>query len=105
MNTEEYIVTGIGVLIILLIYGSIYIMASEKKKKEKLGILFSIYEFISKKIEFWKKEKCVICGNATAYTKDTSVIKRTGYTEGGQLCNVCDGNIYPSLRTAAQNKK
>jgi|SRR3989344_8725675 len=105
MSIAGYVGAGIGVLILICIYGSIYIMTSEKKKKEKPGILFSIYEFISKKIEFWKKEKCVICGNATAYTKDTSVIKRTGYTEGGQLCNVCDGNIYPSLRTAAQNKK
>lgn len=101
MNTVEYVVTGIGVLIILLIYGSIYIMTSEKKKKEKPGILFSIYEFIYKKIEFWKREKCVMCGNATAYTKKTPTIQRAGYMEGaGQLCMDCSERIYP--RSAAE---
>ena len=101
MNTEEYVVTGIGVLIIILIYGSIYIMTSEKKKKEKPGILFSIYEFISKKIEFWRREKCVRCGNPTAYTKKVPTIHRAGYKEGaGQLCVNCNNWLYP--RSAAE---
>ena len=101
MNTEEYIVTGIGVLIILLIYGSIYIMASEPKKKEKTVIIFSVYEFISKKIEFWRREKCLMCGNPTAYKKKDSIMQRVGYKEGaGQLCKNCNDNIYP--RSAAE---
>lgn len=96
MSTVEYVVVGIAIFVLFSIYGCIYIMTSEKKKKEKPGILFSLYEFISKKIEFWRKEKCVRCGNATAYTKKTPTIQRVGYKEGaGQLCMNCDNWLYP----------
>ena len=101
MSIAGYVGAGIGVLIIFLIYGYIHIMTSEKKKKEKLGILFSIYEFISKKIEFWRREKCVRCGNPTAYTKKVPTIHRAGYKEGaGQLCVNCNNWLYP--RSAAE---
>ena len=101
MSIAGYVGAGIGVLIILLIYGSIYIMASEKKKKEKTGILFLAYEFISKKIEFWRREKCIRCGNPTAYKKKDPIMQRVGYKEGaGQLCSNCNDNIYP--RAAAE---
>lgn len=98
MNVIQYVAVGIGILVLVLMYGSLYVMTLEKK--EKPGILFSIYEFLSKKIEFWKREKCVICGNPTAYTKKTPTIQRIGYTEAGQLCMNCNNNFYP--RSAAE---
>lgn len=40
-------------------------------------------------------EKCVACGKATAYTKDTPISERSGYVEGGgQLCQDCYKDVY-----------
>ena len=93
MSIVGYIGAGIGVLIIFLIYGYIYIMTSKKKKNKK--------NWIINLIESWGREKCVMCGNATAYAKKTPTIQRAGYKEGaGQLCSNCNDNIYP--RSAAE---
>ena len=40
-------------------------------------------------------ERCVVCGCATEYTKETPVSKRIGYVEGaGQLCHDCHKDLY-----------
>ena len=40
-------------------------------------------------------EKCVVCGKATVYTKDTLISERSGYVEGGgQLCQDCYKDVY-----------
>ena len=37
-----------------------------------------------------EKDKCVICGCETEYTKDTHINNRFGYVEGcGQCCRGC----------------
>jgi hypothetical protein len=37
-----------------------------------------------------KKDKCVLCGRETPYTRETSIDERYGYIEGsGQLCEQC----------------
>lgn len=92
MSVAEYVVVGIGIGIIFLIYGCIYIMTSEKEKNHKSRV----FSFVSGLIEPWGKEKCVICGNPTAYAKKTPIIKRkAGYIESaGQLCDQCNYNIY-----------
>lgn len=96
MSIVEYVLTGIGIVMLFLIYGYIYIMIAGKKKKS--GILSPLYELI---VESWKKEKCVMCGNPTAYTKKIPTIHRAGYMEGaGQLCMNCNERIYP--RSAAE---
>lgn len=93
MGIAEYIALGIGVLILICIYGFIYIMTSEKKKNTK--------NWIANWIESWSKDKCVRCGNPTAYNKKVSSLKRVGYMEGaGQLCKNCNDYIYP--RSAAE---
>ncbi len=41
------------------------------------------------------KEKCVVCGAATPYTKNTHIDSRQYYVEGaGQLCKVCWDKTY-----------
>jgi len=40
-------------------------------------------------------ENCVVCGKATAYTKDIPISDRVGYVEsGGQLCWSCYQDLY-----------
>lgn len=40
-----------------------------------------------------EKDKCVLCGKETPYTKETHIDYRSGYIEGaGQLCNDCYNN-------------
>jgi len=40
-------------------------------------------------------EKCIVCGKATTYTKDTPISERAGYVEGGgQLCQDCYKDLY-----------
>ena len=42
-----------------------------------------------------EKEKCVMCGEETPYTKDTHIDLRKYYIEGaGQLCEKCYNEIY-----------
>lgn len=42
-----------------------------------------------------EKDKCVLCGAETQYTKDTPIDLRSCYIEGaGQLCPECWKKIY-----------
>jgi hypothetical protein len=42
-----------------------------------------------------EKEKCVMCGRETPYTKNTHIDLREYYIEGaGQLCEKCYKEIY-----------
>ena len=41
------------------------------------------------------KDKCVMCGTKTEYTKDTHIDQRRHYIEGaGQMCKDCHTKIY-----------
>ena len=41
------------------------------------------------------KDKCVMCGTKTPYTKDTHIDERRHYIEGaGQMCSDCHTKIY-----------
>ena len=40
-----------------------------------------------------EKDRCVLCGKETPYTKDTHIGNREHYIEGaGQLCETCGKN-------------
>lgn len=42
-----------------------------------------------------EKDRCMVCGVETSYTKDTPVEERFCYVEGaGQLCGKCWEKIY-----------
>ena len=42
-----------------------------------------------------KKDRCVVCGALTEYTRDTPISERFGYIEGvGQLCRKCFAELY-----------
>jgi hypothetical protein len=44
-----------------------------------------------------EKDRCVICGKETEYTRDTHIDQRVGYVEGaGQLCGKCYVSTYPA---------
>ena len=47
MNVIQYVAVGIGILVLVLMYGSLYVMTLEKK--EKPGILFPYTNFFLKK--------------------------------------------------------
>tara|TARA_Y100000590_G_C15227745_1_gene828835 strand:- start:307 stop:486 length:180 start_codon:yes stop_codon:yes gene_type:complete len=41
------------------------------------------------------KDKCVMCGTKTPYTKDTHIEERRHYIKGaGQMCKDCHTKIY-----------
>lgn len=43
----------------------------------------------------WAKEKCVLCGQETAYDFKTPITQREFYMEGaGQLCRRCFRELY-----------
>lgn len=43
----------------------------------------------------WPKERCVLCGQETAYDFKTPITQREFYVEGaGQLCRKCFRELY-----------
>ena len=47
----------------------------------------------------WANEKCVLCGQETAYDFKTPITQREFYVEGaGQLCRRCFRELYSEKR-------
>lgn len=47
-----------------------------------------------------ERERCVLCGKPTEYTKHTPISERIGYIEGcGQLCKDCFVELYEDKKS------
>lgn len=61
-----------------------------------MGTLFDCKKMDASDIVIeWAKDKCVICGQETAYDFKTPITQRAFYVEGaGQLCRGCFQKLY-----------
>ena len=71
-------------------YDKIFKNKKESKMKDK--------GYTEEHTKLWMdsvKDKCVMCGATTPYTKDTHIDERLHYIEGaGQMCKDCHTKIY-----------
>lgn len=61
-----------------------------------MGTLFDSKKMdVSDLVIEWAKDKCVLCGQETAYDFKTPIMQREFYVEGaGQLCRKCFQELY-----------
>lgn len=61
-----------------------------------MGTLFDSKKMdVSDLVIEWAKDKCVLCGQETAYDFKTPITQREFYVEGaGQLCRKCFQELY-----------